>query len=333
MTAKTARRTADYIAKFTNAPGNIIPRVDFFGGEPLTNFEGIKIITKRLNELEESGYFDNKNVGKYLVTNGTLLSKKHVNFFIEHDIKTSFSIDGTEKIHNKMRIYKDGSGSFKDVIRGYNLMRETGKKPMISCTVGNHNVQYLPKISEYFVTELGAEYVGFNILLGCHMKMENKKALIEETIEALLQSFEVLREYGVYEDTVARPLSSLIERKIRYHHCAAYGNQLVVSPSGDIGPCHAFLGSKKYFFGNIFQSTDPTNNEIINMWKNRTPFNLPQCHRCPAISICGGGCAYEAESCNGSFWDIDERYCKFCKKLLDHFLDELYEIYRAKGHN
>jgi len=326
MHPKIAERAAEYIVEHSSTSNNIVPQINFFGGEPLLNFSAIKTITQKLSEIENQGQFNHNKLGKSIVTNGTLISQEHADFFYANDFNVAISIDGPEKIHNKMRIYKDGRGSFSDTLRGYNLVKETGKTPAISCTVGYHNVNILPNIAEYFVQTLDAEEVTFNIMRGCnrHSSPMQKKPLIDLTTDAILKAFEILKEYGVRENTVYRILSPLIEGKRRIHYCSGNGHQIVITANGRIGPCPSYLDSKKYFFGNIFESGDPTNSYTIKRWKSRTPFHMPQCFGCPCISICGGGCAYEGEINTNSLMGTDINYCTFCQKILDYFLEKMY---------
>lgn len=319
MTVKVASDSIDFLNKIPTNNNEV--RINYYGGEPLLNFDAIKTSSERIKEIKNSIKFK-----KALVTNGTLINDDIAEYLVSNNFSVGISIDGYKELHDKMRVYRNGKGTFDDVLIGFEKLKVAGGNPGISCTVGSHNVKELSKVAEYFATSLNIKSMGFNILTtGGNNNIADVS--IEESSRAIIDAFSVLREYGVYEDRIMRRVKSFVDEKIRFTDCAACGNQLVISPEGNVGVCHAYVGSNKYFFSSIYDDMNPMESETVKKWKSRTPFNkkMDECRNCSSVSLCGGGCAYEAENKTGSIFAADERYCTHSKDLLDWIIDDIYK--------
>lgn len=122
-----------------------------------------------------------------------------------------------------------------------------------------------------------------------------------------------------------RRLDSVIKNKIHLKDCAAYGNQIVVRYDGMIGPCHAFSPSGLYFDTKVSDQNPNIDNESFNIWTNRTQLNNKECSDCPAILLCGGGCAYNSHIEKGNLHEVDTQICIHTKMLLDYVLEKTWE--------
>ncbi len=125
--------------------------------------------------------------------------------------------------------------------------------------------------------------------------------------------------------------SSLTQRNpFDFSDCAATaGGQIVVAPNGRVGICHGCLFDKEYFVatidvGEFIAAKDPSFIE----WSQLTPLNHEECHDCPALGICGGGCPINARNLRpgNTIHSIDERFCTHAKKTLEFFISDLYRI-------
>lgn len=260
-----------------------------------------------------------------MVTNAALVTPEIARFIAEQKINPGVSIDGPKEIHDKMRILLNEGGSFDETVRGWWLLKEAGAQPGISCTIGQHNVEVLDKVVEYFVKELGTKSIGFN-LPNLIKGQEDLMVPTEKVTESLIKAYAVCRKYGIYEDRLwNRRVRPFVEEQFWLTDCAGCGNQIVVLPNGAVGPCHAFLGSTKYFKSNVFHEENLANNPIWIEWKRRAPIFMSQCLDCSAISICGGGCPYLAHENYGSIWEVDKRICIFCNKVLEWLIGELHD--------
>lgn len=296
-------------------------KVIIYGGEPLLNNKTVEFAISYLRTKEIEGTFNNLEIT--VVTNGSLISEKMADFFYDNNIICPVSIDGPRHIHNEMRIYPNGTGTFDDVLNGYFILRKRGCKPTINCTIHNHNVNQLDKIVEYFATELEASVISLNPPNQIGKPLDISYELVAEN---LIKAFEVVREYGLYEDRMMKFIKPIVEGGVRTSDCGACGQQIVVAPNGDVGPCQAFLGPRTFFCGNVKDKNfDPLKNPTFKEWSQRTPFNMPECVDCLALSICGGGCPYNAYALHGNIFTRDLRLCACAKRTVQWIIPYLVQ--------
>ena len=300
------------------------PSIIFYGGEPLLNIETFKFAIKYIQDCKRNGKLPDKTQIS-VVTNGSRIDSELTNFIKNFEISISVSIDGFESLHDKARISQEETGTFQDALNGYKLLQGSGISPSISCTIGEHNVDKIPEINRWFVEDLGVKGLGYNLPM-YDLENPNVNEIVERGADQLIECYEFNRKHGVYEDRIMRKVNSFVNKKIHINDCAGCGNQLVIAPNGDVGICHAYVGSKKYFNLSVEELADfePKNDKSFIEWSRRSPINTPECQNCSALGICGGGCPYSAEIKCGSIWGVDERYCKHSLKSLDWLIWDLY---------
>lgn len=309
-----ANAAIDYFMK--NSVGE--KKIFFYGGEPTLNKN---VLIKSIQKIRKI----DKKVKLILITNGTLIGEKLAKFLKKKDVSVSVSIDGPKSIHNLFRVNSLEEGSYDSGVRGYNILKKEGVDVSISSTIGKHNVNKLEEVANFYASKLTPRAVGFNFLIsqvgnknkfGCSIKVSTKK---------LFSAFKILKEKGIYEDRVMRRLGDITSNKVYAKDCAAYGNQIVVRYDGSVGPCHAFSTTGEYFKGDIRNKNYKKDQKIFGYWENRIPFNFKGCIGCPFISICGGGCAYNAKSIKGSLYSKDNQMCIHSRLLIDWILGELWK--------
>lgn len=320
MTVATCYNAIDYFARIADKDIDK-HSVVFYGGEPLLNAEVVKKGCIKLREVESAGRLNNLEI--IINTNGLFVDSWWAKFFKKHRVTPSVSIDGPELIHNMQRKTVGGNTSFKKAYEGFKLFKEEGLPIGISCTISADNLDSLEDVAKFFVNEAPTG-IGFNPLIGKAHQL-SKSDLQCKTPMALVKAFEILRSAGIYEDRVMRRLEKFIRKEIYTKECAAYGNQVVISPLGEIGPCHGFLGVKGFFKGNVNGSpVEPESDNLFCEWNNRTPFRMKSCFDCPFIGICGGGCAYTAYIENKDIWAQDSRMKQHCKTLLNWIIEDVW---------
>lgn len=317
MPMDIAEKAVDFFFKKSTPDRKII----FYGGEPLLNKKVVKAAIKKVRSYEDK----KDSTELVVITNGTLVDRSIARFFSENKVNVSVSIDGPEEMHDLARIDKMGRGSYSRAIRGYNLLKECGINPSISCTIGEHNLEHLADIANFFSSELKPSSIGFNLLI----KSEGNGKVPEEYTKAatqkLLEAFEILRDHGIYEDRVMRRLEKICKKECYLKECAAYGNQIVVRYDGKVGPCHAFAPVGEFFTGDVRSPGFEIDEKIFDMWAKRNPLNNKSCGDCPAITLCGGGCAYNAHTKQGDINAVDDSICVHTKELIDWVLQRTWE--------
>ncbi len=246
MSEKTARLGVDLFISSLKRSHNIKePQIIFYGGEPLTNLTTIEKTLMYIKQLKiDSELPDNTSIT--INTNGTLIDNKALSIFkgVEN-LNIAISLDGPKEIHDHSRSYHNGSGSYDDIMRGYQLLLEHGIQAGFCCTVTRYNVDHLEEIAKWFTEKLGVKSIGFNILI------ENKNVTdargdtalyAQKAAQQIVNCFRYFRERGIYEDRIMRKVNAFVDGYIYYHDCGGCGQQLVVSPDGMIGVCQAASG-------------------------------------------------------------------------------------------
>lgn len=328
MSKITASNAIDLFSKIAKVKPKEGHSVIFYGGEPLMNKKVFRYAVQKLRNYESEGKL--KDLKMIINTNGSFVDKPLAEFCAKYDINPAISIDGTKIIHDGVRKKKGLGSSFEEAKKAYKLFKEQEVNPGISCTISSKNVQNLEEIATYFADEFEPNGIGFNFLLDLTCGKNPLSIPIEYSTRKLLDVFKILREKGIYEERLMRRIGKLVNNKIHLKDCAGYGNQIVFGPDGSFGPCQIFLDAGKYIAGNVNNNPpDPRTHPIFREWNNRTALTMKGCENCSGITLCGGGCAYNAYVTNGSIWQKDERMCKHTKILIDWIIDDIWE--RKKG--
>lgn len=299
----------------------------FYGGEPLLNFVVLRkavlyvedVYKNEIAEMGDRGFIFS------LITNGTLITDRMAAFLVEHPrIAITVSLDGPKEINDQKRIYINGKGSYDQVVRGLRRLRQAGCKNLsLSCTLDEHNIDRLEEVLA-LSDEFGLIAINLNPLLDTEQEKIND-AYLTKVNARMIEYFLLARQKGVYEERMMRKIKPFISHRVRPYDCQATGSQVVCSPDGQLGICQEGLGMKNYFFGKASREFEFSKHPVAQEWGKRSPLNMPQCYGCPAIGICGGGCAYGAYLRNGSIWSVDTRFCEHSLTTLKWIVWDIYE--------
>jgi radical SAM protein with 4Fe4S-binding SPASM domain len=229
------------------------------------------------------------------------------------------SLDGWREIHDKNRFYYEKGlkrGSFNKIMRNLEKIREKEIPISISTTISDNNISLTPSIVN-FLSEEGFDNIGLNPPINPNNKREDFARLIAIQI---VNSYELLRNKGIYEDRVGRRMKRLLLKKPYYRECSAYGRQMVVSPDGLVNNCHAFYKMNVFTPWVALEEYNQKNNK---KWKNLLTIRTENCKYCPFINICGMGCMYRAYHYNHNPKSIDKLGCILTKKIIDWMAFEL----------
>jgi uncharacterized protein len=312
------------------------PSVTFYGGEPLLNPKTTFFALRLLRQQEAEGR-SAKGIRISLLTNGSLVNADAIRVFQETKPAISVSIDGPRSLHDAARVDEHGHATFDASLAGYMRLQDAGLKPGISCTLNGFTIGHIEEVVDFIIKDLRPNGMGFNLLLPqIDGKTPGPEFDHESAAQQLIRAFKRLREAGIYEDRMMRRVRPFLRRRAHLKDCMGVGGQLVVTPSGRVGPCQAFLGvdDDKYFpldirqlaaKGNRLSSSTIYDEPLFDEWCHRFPLNMRQCADCFAISVCGGGCPYAAMVADGSIWKIDKRVCYQAKSILEWMIWDTYE--------
>lgn len=298
MSWEVAKRSIDLLIAQRNRHAEC--EVWFYGGEPLLEAE---LLFKCLDYLQQN----DSAIDKILITNGTMINEEMANRLTKYDINISVSLDGPESVHDSMRVKRDGTGSYEQVISGIDCMKRAGCDFGVSCTIGEEAASRVVDIAQWINEAIRPNSLGMNLLIDTAELTVTEK-YIEQATKGLIDYFEISREEGISEGRIMRKVKAFINRALYTKDCAACGHQIVVSPEGRIGICHEGLGAKDFFIGSVFEEFHFRSDSAISDWARRSPLSMPECYSCFALGICGGGCPYSAMVRHGSIWDVDKRF-------------------------
>jgi uncharacterized protein len=293
----------------------------YYGSEPLLNPDYVKESIEKISEICKKVNVE-KNIN--IITNATRITEDLANCFKKYKVELAISLDGSKEINDSMRIFKGNKkGTFDKIKKSIELLKKNKVPFGISCTIGPHNVNLLKENISYF-KEMGAGGVGFNTLLSAK-NQEVPFVSINKSNDSLIDASNFANENNLYEDRVQRKVKPFNRTKHpHFKDCGAIGNQLVFYPDGNIGVCQAYLGCTKPLVGNVSKDKDKPleilKSEILKKWTTRQPINTSDCKYCPAIGICGGGCAFNAEIRFGELEKRDKTFCVHTHKILDWLL-------------
>ncbi len=331
MSCRTVKKSIDRFSEcLAKSRSNKEKTIIFYGGEPLLNVTALKSALRYIKLLQENGGLP-RSLKLCLNTNGSLITGGIAEYLKKHDVHVAVSIDGKACAHDVYRVYPDGRGTFEETIKGFYFLKKAGLDVTISCTAGPHNMKEMENIADWFINDLGIEAFGWNILADTPGKKLMSKKNIQTFTAAALRCYEFCLEHGIYEDAIGRIVTSFVKNQVRPYNCAACGEQMVVSPDGKIGICHAFLGTGTYFDHHVDHPFTPESDAAFIEWKRRSPLNIEDCHQCAALGICGGGCPYEGYKDGGTIWNRDQNHCIHARAVLEWLIWKIYRLSRKRG--
>lgn len=290
MSFDTAKKAIDMLVKLSGSRHNL--EVDFFGGEPLMNFDMVKKTVDYARTLEAT---HNKKFRFTITTNGLLLTDDKIDYINREMKNCVLSIDGRQKINDRLRVRVDGTGSYDAIVPNYQkLIQARGEQEYyVRGTYTKYNLDFDKDVLHLY--ELGFDQISVEPVVG----PENDDYAINEThlkeIEASYEHLmqEMIRrrkdrkgDFNFFHFMLDLEQGPCAIKRLRGCGC---GNEYVaVTPDGEIYPCHQFVGNQNYLLGNVEQSV--TNQPLREMFAHANVYNKEKCDGCWAKFYCSGGC-------------------------------------------
>ncbi|MCL5018391.1 MAG: radical SAM protein [Candidatus Pacearchaeota archaeon] len=309
------------------------------GGEPL--LMGIDFY-KSVKDIQN---FYKKKGNKFsngIQTNGTLIAPDLINFCEQtKDFHIGVSIDGPKEIHDKTRIYKDGSGSFDEALNGQKLLRGKRIGGGVICVLSSKNINHPQELYNFFKSE--KINVKFNPLIKSGKAKENINDLgisPNQYGKFLLKMWDIYNQDVKKEEKVTINVDPFIEvignigtnRPLGCNYSISCRESFIsIGPNGDIYPCGRFDGIKEFWMGNIKENTieDAVSSKINRKLKERNLEKITDCSKCNFGDICNSGCMHNAY-CNGNIFGKDP-YCASYKTLFQEMKKVLDDETELKG--
>ena len=328
MSYEVGKQALDFLVAHSGSRRNL--EVDFFGGEPLMNFDVVKRLVAYARSIEKA---HNKNFRFTLTTNGILIDEDVIDFANREMSNVVLSLDGRKEVHDRYRVDYAGNGSWDRIVPKFQKLVQAreGKNYYMRGTFTHANPDFLQDIRQMLdlgFTELSMEPVV--------CAPDDPSALTSEDISVVMEQYEELAKLMLQRDREGHPFTF-------YHYmldltggpciykrisgCGSGTEYMAVTPWGDLYPCHQFVGDEKFKLGNIWDGV--TNTEIQNEFAACNVYSHPECRDCWARLYCSGGCAANAYHATGAITGIYESGCTLFRKRMECAI--LVAIVRALG--
>ena len=316
MSLDVGKRALDFLVENSGSRTNL--EVDFFGGEPLMNWDVVKDIVRYGRELE-------KTTGKHfrftLTTNGVLVDDDVIEFSNREMHNVVMSIDGRREIHDYYRKDYAGNGSYDRIVPKFlkfaKARGDTGY--YVRGTFTHRNVDFTNDL--FHLADLGFTQLSMEPVVCAPTDPE---ALTEEDFPKLCEQYEILakemirrkkegKEITFYHYMIDLSHGPCVYKRIS--GCGSGTEYMAVTPWGDLYPCHQFVGDEKYLMGNIWDGVK--NEEVRDEFRKCNVYSRRECDDCWARLYCSGGCAANAYHATGSITGIYEYGCRLFKKRIE----------------
>lgn len=316
MSLDVAERALDFLVENSGHRRNL--EVDFFGGEPLLNWNVVKGAVAYGRSLEKKY---NKKFRFTLTTNGVGINEDVINFANEEMDNVVLSLDGRPEIHDHFRKFIDGSGSYDIVVPKFKKMvaARGGKKYYIRGTFTGLNKDFTEDIMH--MADLGFDQLSMEPVV---CSPEEPYALKEEDLPEIFCQYEKLAVEMLKRRRDGKPFTFyhyMIDLKNgpcvhkRVTGCGSGCEYLAVTPWGDLYPCHQFVGDDEYKMGNIRDGI--SNTKKREEFSHCNIYSRKECEDCWAKLYCSGGCAANNYHSSGDISGIYEYGCKIFKKRME----------------
>lgn len=316
MSLETGKRALDFLIENSGTRRNL--EVDFFGGEPLMNLEVVKGLVAYAREIEK---IHNKNFRFTLTTNGILIDDDVIDFCNKEMSNVVLSLDGRKEVHDRLRKDYQGRGSYDIIVPKFQefVRRRGDKSYYIRGTFTHANTDFTNDI--FHMADLGFKELSMEPVV---CAPDDKSALTKEDLPVLFEQYEILAKemlkrqkegngFTFYHYMLDLTHGPCIYKRIS--GCGSGTEYMAVTPSGELYPCHQFVGDKKYLLGNIYDGV--TNKEIQNEFKLCNAYARKECADCWAKLYCSGGCAANSYHASGKITGIYEYGCELFKKRIE----------------
>ncbi|MBC6695621.1 thioether cross-link-forming SCIFF peptide maturase [Terrisporobacter mayombei] len=319
MSFEVGKKAIDYLIANSGNRRNL--EIDFFGGEPLMNFDVVKELVAYGRKVEKE---NGKNIRFTITTNGVLLDDDKIDYINEHMHNVVLSLDGRKEINDNMRPTVNDKGSYDVIMPKFKKLvdkRPKDKYYYIRGTFTRDNLDFSEDVL-HFANE-GFKLTSVEPVVGDE---SNPYALREEDMDKVFAEYEKLakqyakrkldgEDFTFFHFVVDLNQGPCVIKRIT--GCGAGNEYLAVTPNGDIYPCHQFVGNDDFKLANILDDEVIIPQEISNMFRDAHVYSKEDCKTCWNKFYCSGGCHANAINFNDDIKKPYELGCEMQKKRTE----------------
>ena len=316
MSFEVGKQAFDFLVANSGTRRNL--EVDFFGGEPLMNWDVVKQLVAYARSIEKE---HNKNFRFTLTTNGILIDDEIIDFLNKEMSNVVLSLDGRPDVNDHFRRDYAGNGSYERIVPKFKRLVEKreGKGYYMRGTFTHNNVDFTNDI--FHMADLGFTELSMEPVV---CPPNDPYALTDEDLPKIFEQYEILakemikrkkegRGFTFYHYMLDLKHGPCIYKRIT--GCGSGTEYMAVTPWGELFPCHQFVGDPKYSLGNVYDGV--TNTEIQDEFRSCNAYARPECKDCWARLYCSGGCAANSYHATGSISGVYKYGCELFKKRIE----------------
>ena len=316
MSYEVGRQALDFLIAHSGSRRNL--EVDFFGGEPLMNFDVVKRLVAYARSVEKE---HGKHFRFTLTTNGMLIDDDVIDFANRECHNVVLSLDGRKEIHDRFRVDYAGRGSWERIVPKFQKLvaARGGKNYYMRGTFTHANPDFTKDV--FHMADLGFTELSMEPVV---CAPDDPCALTEEDLPKLYEQYEILAKEMLKREKEGRPFTfyhymiDLVNGPCVYKRVSGCGSgteYLAVTPWGDLYPCHQFVGEEKFRLGDIWKGVE--NTAVQDDFMACNVYAREECRTCWARLYCSGGCAANAYHATGSVRGVYEYGCKLFRKRME----------------
>ncbi|MCC8017232.1 MAG: thioether cross-link-forming SCIFF peptide maturase [Lachnospiraceae bacterium] len=316
MSLEVGKRALDFLIENSGNRRNL--EVDFFGGEPLMNWNVVKELVAYGREQEK---LHDKNFRFTLTTNGVLLNDEIMEFANREMGNVVLSIDGRKEVNDHMRPFRKGQGSYDLIVPKFQKFAESRhqEKYYVRGTYTHYNLDFSEDVLH--LADLGFQQISVEPVVA---EDSEAYALREEDLPQLFAEYDKLaaemvrrkaegREFNFFHFMIDLEGGPCVAKRLS--GCGSGTEYLAVTPWGDLYPCHQFVGNEDFLMGNVWDGV--TRTDIRDEFKSCNVYAKEKCRDCFARFYCSGGCAANSYHFHGNINDAYDIGCALQKKRIE----------------
>jgi len=316
MSFDVGKKALDFLVEHSGNRVNL--EVDFFGGEPLMNWQVVKDLVAYGRSLEKPR---GKKFRFTLTTNGVLLDDEVLEFANREMDNIVLSIDGRKEVHDRMRPFRGGQGSYDSVVPKFIKTAESRgqKKYYVRGTYTHDNLDFSEDVLH--LADLGFQQISVEPVVA---EASDPYAITEADLPALKEEYDKLamemtrrrregRGFNFFHFMIDLEGGPCVAKRLS--GCGSGTEYLAVTPWGDLYPCHQFVGNEKFLMGNVEEGI--VREDLREQFKCCNVYAKDKCRKCFAKFYCSGGCAANSYHFHGNINDTYDVGCELQRKRVE----------------
>ncbi|MCI9074463.1 MAG: thioether cross-link-forming SCIFF peptide maturase [Dorea sp.] len=316
MDFETGKKALDFLIRSSGSRRNL--EVDFFGGEPLMNWQVVKDLVAYGREQEK---LHDKHFRFTVTTNGVLLNDEIQEFINQEMDNVVLSLDGRREINDQMRPFRNGKGSYDLIVPKFQKLADSRdqERYYIRGTFTRNNLDFSKDILHF--ADLGFKQMSIEPVVGDET---DPYAIRKEDLSLIMEEYDKLAQLMIEREKQGKGFNFfhfMIDLEggpcisKRLSGCGSGTEYLSVTPWGDLYPCHQFVGQEEFLMGNVNEGI--TRPEIADEFRGCSVYSKEKCKACFAKFYCSGGCMANAYNFHGTIHDAYDIGCEMQRKRVE----------------